>query len=331
MVTGYRHKVTFIELAFLAGHFTGGAALPPSLNLRSAGSAIVAAFAAYCKLAGVLVYDAPLRWTVAFLKRKVRSAHNVGALASVGLMTGPINGNWKSAQDRANRDVMQSLVHSTSLLTLVPKQPQKLCNWQASPEQAVLAWLAQRIGDIQRSEVKIRITSRPQRKLRRVPFLRAKITGPCFFGCLFTTKRRVGGIPIWSRIPEACATTSVPAGAVVCNRCYNSEVRAARNQARCRRWPERQDADYGVEGDIESRSNIRRKLLLGTSVPVLRVIAARAMVRHTTKTRKAQLVGDILEAEGLQRHGGENNGDADIYYGGGADPNTMTVKELRLQ
>ena len=143
--------------------------------------------------------------------------------------------------------------------------------------------MAQRIGDIQRSEVKIRVTSRPQRKLRRVPSVRAKITGPCFFRCLFTTKRRVSGIPIWSRIPEACATTSVPAGAGVCNRCYNSEVRAARNQARCRRWPERQDADYGVEGDIESRSSIRRMLYLGTTVLVLRVIAARAMAPRRAK------------------------------------------------
>ena len=191
-----------------------------------------------------------------------------------------------------------SHLSTAPLLTLVPTQPQKLRKWQASPEQAALAWVAQRIGDIQRSEVKIRVTSRPQRKLRRVPLVWAKITGPCFFGCLFTTKRRVSGIPIWSRIPEACATTSVPAGAVVCNRCYNSEVRAALNQARCRRWPERQDADYGVEGYIESRSSIRRKLLLGTTVPVIRVIAARAMVRHTTKTRKAQLVGDIWRLKG---------------------------------
>ena len=39
---------------------------------------------------------------------------------------------------------------------------------------------------------------------------------------------------------------------------------------------------------------------------VLRVIATRAMVRHTSKTRKAQLVGDILEVVGLQRQGSDS-------------------------
>ena len=56
------------------------------------------------------LWQTPGSNSISSSKRKVRSAHNAGAPPSVGLMMGPINGNWKSAQDRANRGVMQSLV-----------------------------------------------------------------------------------------------------------------------------------------------------------------------------------------------------------------------------
>ena len=247
-----RHKCSFIELAVLSGHITGGMCLPHGGSLRTQGSAFHAALAAFCKVAGCLCDGIPHPWTLTFgLAHKIRSDRRPEVHDVPGICAGPNNPLWEVAQRRTDLDIAAAANSGTNWRCVAPSFGTRYMLWSASPEENALAISSALVQDAAVNRAGgLRITNRRQPYAMPKPKTKQARVGPCHFGCLWTSRRGAGFVPRWecpSNIPQ-------------------QRLPLARSSARnVMIGSQREDAsNSGLAGDGRTvRMNIWMKLLTG--------------------------------------------------------------------